>query len=90
MITEVPDFTPQEAAPVEPAEMVTGIPEYLAPQATREALGNVALQDESVYQIPVSYEPTREPIPIDHPGPTAYNQAAANGSLPDHLTVINR
>lgn len=76
---------------VESPEVIEGIPEAIAPQATREAIGSVALGDVGTYHIPVMQESTRfanGKVEVHHPGSQSINQAAANGTLPEHLTVI--
>ena len=92
LITSVPGFeTHPVEAPVEAPALIE-MPEAIMPFEQRRQLGDVALSTEPVVSNsdPVPLENGRFGrgiVPVETPGPQAYNQASANGTLPPDLTI---
>ena len=93
LITKTPwseEVRPQDS-PAEQPEFIE-IPEAIMPLEQRRQLGDVALSTESAT---ASNEPVplengrfgRGVEPVENPGPQAFNQASANGTLPPNMTI---
>jgi hypothetical protein len=92
LITSVPGFENRpEPVAVEAPEQIE-LPKDIFPEARQQELGGIALGSPEVTNNtqPVPLENGRFSngiVPVEAPGPTAFNQAKANGSLPDHITI---
>lgn len=91
LITSVPGYEarPELVAAAAPEQIE--LPKDIFPEVRQKELGGVALASQEVSNDnqPIPLENGRfgnGVVPVETPGPTAFNQAKANGSLPDHIT----
>lgn len=91
LITSVPGFETRPGPAATEAPEQIELPKDIFPEAHQQELGGVALASQEISNDnqPIPLQNGRfgnGVVPVETPGPTAFNQAKANGSLPDHIT----